>query len=249
MAIKSILVTGANRGLGLEFIKQLTEVSTPPKFIFAACRNPDKAEDLKAIAKNHQNVKLIKIEVGDESSYKSAVAAVTELVGDQGLNVLFNIAGILPNIPFKKVTAEDMRSVYEVNTIGPLMITQSFYPLLKAAAAANPDLGISCSRAAVLNMTSGLGTIGNNTSGGFYPYRPSKAALNMVTKSMSVDFKLDSILAVSIDPGWVSTDMGGKNAKTTPTQCVSGIREAMEKMGQKENGMIVSWRGHTITEF
>merc|ERR1712172_377374 len=94
MAIKSILITGANRGIGFEFVKQFTEVESPPQFIFAACRNPENANALKEIAQKHKNVKIIKIDVGDESSYKSAVQTVTDFVGDQGLNVLLNNAGI-----------------------------------------------------------------------------------------------------------------------------------------------------------
>lgn len=243
MPIKSILITGANRGLGFEFVRQLVEAKPAPEFVFAGCRNPDSAKELQKIAKEHPNVKIVKIEIGNEASYQTAVQEVTKEVGDQGLNVLFNVAGILNQYKFDNVTAEAMIKEYEVDCIGPLMLSKAFYPLLKKAASLSKEEGLSCSRAAVLNMTSGLGCIGNNDSGGMYTYRPAKAALNMVTKCMSIDFKSDNILAVSMAPGWVATDMGGANATLTPSQSVGGLLDTMAKLTEKENGSVMSYKG------
>ncbi|XP_072024633.1 C-signal-like [Amphiura filiformis] len=246
MQIASILITGANRGIGYELVRQLAAANPSPDFIYAGCRNPDGADKLKELAQKHPNVKILKIAIGDESSYQTAVQQVSQDIGDRGLNVLFNNAGILTNRKFHEVTAEEMRKDYEVDTIGPLMLTKAFYPLLKKAADSSQVKGLSCTRAAVLNMTSGLGLINSNTSGGFYPYRPAKIALNMITKSMSIDFKSDGIMAVIIDPGWVSTDMGGKNASATPSQCVDGILSVMAKLGEEENGKVKKWNGQTM---
>ncbi|XP_072024634.1 C-signal-like [Amphiura filiformis] len=244
MEIASILITGANRGLGYELVSQFAAAKPSPDFIYAGCRNPDGADKLKELAQKHPNVKIIKIAIGDESSYQTAVQQVTQDVGDRGLTVLFNNAGILTYRSFEKVTAEEMRKEYEVDVIGPLMLTKAFYPLLKKAADNSKDKGLSCTRAAVLNMTSGIGLISDNTSGNIYPYRAAKVALNMITKSMSIDFKSDGIMAVSINPGWVQTDLGGANATLTPTECIEGIRNnVMAKMGEKENGRVVKYTG------
>ncbi|XP_072024640.1 C-signal-like [Amphiura filiformis] len=247
MQIASILITGANRGIGYELVSQFAAANPSPDFIYAGCRNPDGADKLKELAQKHPNVNILKIAIGDGSSYQTAVQQVTQDVGDRGLTVLFNNAGILTNRSFEKVTAEEMREDYEINCIGPLMVTKAFYPLLKKAADTSQVKGFSSTRAAVLNMNSGLGLISDNTSGGYYPYRPARAALNMITKSMSIDFKSDGIMAVSIVPGWVATDMGGPKARLTPTQCVDGIRNnVMAKMGEEQNGKVIKWSGEIV---
>ena len=95
-------------------------------------------------------------------------------------------------------------------------------------------------------MTSLLGSIADNQQGGFYPYRCSKAALNAATKSMSIDFKDDGILATCIHPGWVKTDMGGPNAVLDVDTCVSGILKVMKSLGAKDNGNFIRWDGEPM---
>ena len=136
------------------------------------------------------------------------------IVQEHGLNVLVNNAGI--NIrKFKgleNVTVDDMTASFATNTIGPLMLTQSLLPLLKRAASRTSSKPLGWERAAVINMSSNLGSISANDIGSFYPYRCSKTALNAVTKSLSIDLLKDGIIACSVHQGWVYTDMGGSKA-------------------------------------
>ncbi|XP_028163384.1 uncharacterized protein LOC114354962 [Ostrinia furnacalis] len=122
-------------------------------------------------------------------------------------------------------------------------IFQSLLPLLKQAAEANSDKPLGATRAAVINMSSVLGSIAQNDQGGFYPYRCSKAALNAATKSMSIDLKKEAILVASMHPGWVKTDMGGKNAPLDVDSAVSGIFATIEKLGEADTGKFVQYDG------
>ncbi|KAJ8043693.1 hypothetical protein HOLleu_10898 [Holothuria leucospilota] len=245
--MSSILITGANRGIGLEFVRQLAESQNGKwKHIFAACRNPDKAEDVKQIAVNHPPVKLVELDVTNDASIEAAVKQVSSVVGENGLNVVINNAGIAGNrelFPLDKVTREMLHQVFDVNSAGALMVTQKFLPLLKQGAATSKVSGFSLYRGGIFNLTSGFGSIADNTSGGRYAYRISKAALNMMTKSFSVDLKADNILAIALVPGWVQTDMGGSNGRLTVENSVSMLLKVMESAGENENGKIVDYKG------
>jgi len=246
--IRNIFITGASRGLGLEFVKQFSELPQPPKLIFATCRNPDNATDLKELAAKNTNIQIHKLDVLDYSSYPAIVKWVEEkLVPGEGLNVLINNAAIASwehgKLP---VPREEMLSELETNAVSPLMLTQAFLPLLKKAAEAEGDSEMSCSRAAIINISSRMGSIQENTSGGSYPYRASKAALNMITKSLSLDLKPQGILAVVLHPGWVLTDMGGKNALINTTTSVEGMLKVMQGLNDDSSGAFISFKGEAI---
>ncbi|KAJ8043692.1 hypothetical protein HOLleu_10897 [Holothuria leucospilota] len=240
----SLLITGANRGIGLEFVRQLAESKEGKwKHIFAACRNPAKAESLQKLAAIHPHVTPITLDVTDDATIEAAVKEVSSVVKENGLNVLINNAGIIALEPLEKVNREMLHEYFNVNTAGPLIIVQKFLPLLKQGAATSKVSGLSFYRGSIFNMTSGMGSISDNTSGKMYAYRASKAALNMVSRSLSVDLKADNILAISLAPGWVQTDMGGKNATLKVEDCVSMLLKEMETAGENENGKVVNFRG------
>ncbi|KAH3819618.1 hypothetical protein DPMN_121357 [Dreissena polymorpha] len=150
-----------------------------------------------------------------------------------------------------------MAKVYEINAIGPLMVVKSFLPLLKQAASVDPAAPLSCNRAAIINISTSLASISGNTSigfhgitSGFYGYRASKAALNMITTNMSLDLKNDGILATAIHPGWVKTDMGGPNALIDTVTSVTRVMAVMGKLQGEEgtgkfyngdNGELLGW--------
>ncbi|GBM32568.1 C-factor [Araneus ventricosus] len=246
MRIPSVLITGANRGIGLEFVKQFLNLPSPPNIIFATCRNPDKADDLQNLAKSNPNVKILPLDVKDESSFPKIRQQLEQEVGETGLNLLINNAGIAIWKDLNNVTKEDMMENFQVNTVSPLLLTKELLPLLKTAAAKVGGDSLSCARAAVVNITSKMGSIDDNTSGGFYPYRTSKTALNMVTKSLSVDLKPDGILAFVLHPGWVQTDMGGKNALITTTTSVSGMLNTIQQANEKHCGLMLNYDGKPI---
>ncbi|XP_054721278.1 C-factor-like [Uloborus diversus] len=246
MSITSVLITGANRGLGLEFVRQFLALPKPPVHIFASCRNTDKATELQAIAKKNSNVKVIKLDVKDVESFSSLRQQLELDLGDKGLNLLLNNAGILFRDSLEEVTKETMMENFEVNVVSPLLLTKELLPLLKTAASKSNEKKLSCSRAAVVNITSKMGSLDDNTSGGCYPYRTSKTALNMVSKSLSVDLKPHGILTFVIHPGWVLTDMGGKNALITPETSVGGMIDVIVNAKDDHCGNFFNYDGKKI---
>lgn len=132
---------------------------------------------------------------------------------DEGLNVLFNSAGISPRSSFlglKALKTSELMEVYSVNVVAPLMMSKAFIPLLKKASDVNKSAPLGVQRAVIVNMSSILGSVASNKEGSLYHYRVTKSGLNNATKSLSIDLKNDGIMAVNMHPGWVKTDMGGR---------------------------------------
>ncbi|XP_053904951.1 uncharacterized protein LOC128848805 isoform X2 [Malaclemys terrapin pileata] len=182
--VRSVLVTGANRGIGLELVKQFLEKSNPPEWVFATCRDPEgeRAQQLKNLVSRHPNLVIIALEATDPASIKAAAARVEEHLKDSGLNLLINNAGIARLNTLESETPEDMSLVYATNVTGPLLVSQAFLPLLKKAAQGSNQKGLSCSKAAIVNMSSEAGSIQNVFIwhvGQAISYRCSKAPLTV----------------------------------------------------------------------
>nr|XP_054767331.1 C-factor-like [Lytechinus pictus] len=234
--MRTILVTGANRGIGLEFVRQLARREPTPAFIFATCRSPDNAHDLQAVADTHTNVKVLKIDMQNESTYGPVVEAVSSLVGESGLNILINNAGVYSRDGYEKVSREMLKESFDINVIGPMRLTQAFLPLLKQGAESSKVESFGVDRGAIINISSGFGSIASNNSGGHAGYRESKAALNMFTKGLSLDLKSEKILVLSQCPGWVSTRMGGPHASRTPENSVSDMLKIFAMYSEEHTG-------------
>ncbi|KAL0129269.1 hypothetical protein PUN28_004162 [Cardiocondyla obscurior] len=246
--MKSILVTGCNRGLGLGLVRHLVDSPTPPDTIFATCRNMAKATELRALAEKSPIVQIIEIDLTDTDSYSKIVDTVSKRVNGAGLNVLFNNAGTASKFTrLGLVKKEQIVDAFLVNTVAPIMLTKALVPLLKTAAKNSEEkTGLSVRRAAVINMTSILGSIAENTDGGFYPYRCSKTALNAATKSMSVELRADGILVACLHPGWVRTDMGGSNAPLDVDTSVSSMLSTLNSLTEKQTGCFVQYDGKIL---
>ncbi|XP_063169280.1 uncharacterized protein LOC134504152 [Candoia aspera] len=251
---RSVLVTGSNRGIGLELVKQLVGKSNPPEWIFATCRDPEgpRAKDLKNLAAQHQpRVQIIQLDVSDPSSIKAAAAMITECLNGAGLNLLVNNAGVVKESNLESETPEQMLEVYNTNVIGPTMMSQVFLPLLKKASQECTLKGMSCSKAAIVNMSSDCGSIANVLAwdiGQIPSYRCSKAALNMLTRCQSLQYAEDKILCIALHPGWLQTDMGNA-AIMAPTTVEDGVQEILKRLAQlseKETGTFVNWDGKTL---
>ncbi|GBP63589.1 C-factor [Eumeta japonica] len=239
--MKSVLITGANRGLGLGMVKYLINQNKAEK-IFATCRN--ESQELQAIAAQNKNLHILRLDVKNTEFFDEAVSKISEVVGDDGLNVLINNAGVATKYTkLGLVKTEQMIDNLMVNTVAPIMLTKSLLPLLKQASVKNDEKPMSTERAAVINMSSILGSIAQNDQGGFYPYRCSKAALNAATKSMSIDLEKDKILVASMHPGWVRTDMGGQNAPLDIESSIRGIFDTLAKLGEKDTGKFYQYDG------
>ncbi len=220
----TVLVTGANRGLGLEFARQYAAAGWT---VVATARKPESASELNALG-----VRVMQLDVADEASIDKLAA---ELKG-VAIDLLINNAGIFPRSgSLAEVDFEDVAQTYEVNTIGPMRVTRALLPNLRSG-----------EMKTVVSITSGLGSIADNTGGRFYGYRESKAALNMFTRSLAAEFRDEGFTCVVISPGWVQTDMGGPNANLTPEQSITGMRAVIAKLTPADTGTYWNFNGETI---
>jgi NAD(P)-dependent dehydrogenase (short-subunit alcohol dehydrogenase family) len=207
----TVLITGANRGIGLEFARQY---SADGWDVIATARDPGSADEL-----NQLKVRVEQLELRD----LAAVAAFGDRV-DGPLDLLIANAGTMT--PEEARTAEDGRGWAEmltINSIAPYLLARS---CLDAVAKAKGKL---------IAITSGMGSIGES-SGGYVPYRSSKAALNMAWHSLAIETKRLGVVAVVLDPGWVKTRMGGRSAPTPPEHSVADMRKLIDRLTPDESG-------------
>jgi NAD(P)-dependent dehydrogenase (short-subunit alcohol dehydrogenase family) len=226
--VTAVLITGANRGLGLEFVRQYANAGWQ---VFAACRNPGKANALRGqTPKPGGKVTIIAMDVTD----REGIRKVASQLNDTGIDVLINNAGIggSHGQTTGNVEYENFARVLDVNTLGPLRVIEAF-----------TDHIARSKKKLIVTITSGMGSLADNTSGGSIAYRSSKAAVNMVMRSVAADLASRGITAVVVNPGWVRTDMGGRGAPLTPQESVSGIRQLIEKLGPKDSGKFFNHDG------
>ncbi|EDO30809.1 predicted protein [Nematostella vectensis] len=246
----NIFITGCNRGLGLEFVKQFLRSKNPPEHLIATCRSlaGESASELKKLAAENQNLHLLELEVTDFQAIQRCAEQTREIVQDKGLHILMNNAGIIDRAGLLDVTEEQMIRVFKANTVAPLQIVQAFLPLLKQGGktASFQDQAPKFPKALIVQMSSKIASIQDNGSGGRYPYRASKSALNIISKSMSVDLKGDGISVVMLHPGWVQTDMGGPNALTATEESVAGMMSVLANFDESKNGMFIDFRGNIV---
>ncbi|XP_010210441.1 PREDICTED: uncharacterized oxidoreductase C663.09c-like, partial [Tinamus guttatus] len=176
---QSVLVTGSNRGIGLELVRQLAVSPRPPRHIFATCRQPNglSGKALRELAAQHPCIKLVQLDIVSLPSVRGAVQAVTSHLKGQGLNLLINNAGISSCATLRTVGSQEMLAAFATNVIGPLQVTQEFLPLLEKAAKVPGKEGLSCSRAAIINVSTKVSSIGlclGMREAPMYPYRASK---------------------------------------------------------------------------
>ncbi|KAL8194843.1 UNVERIFIED_CONTAM: hypothetical protein K2H54_037007 [Gekko kuhli] len=242
-SVHSVLVTGSSRGLGLSLVKRFLGLPTPPQWVFATCRTTDEAKckDLNEMKSQHQNLVVLQLDVTNLESISKAAERVQEYVRESGLTLLVNNAALRLNGDLETETAEQMAATYATNTIGP---HQVFLPLLKTAAQRSPLQGLSCSKAAVVNISS----TGGSTELMFLwekmqrvGYRCSKAALNMLTKCQSRVYQDYGVLCLCIHPGWVKTDT--TEADLTEEESTRGIVHVLATLSEKHNGTFVDWKG------
>ncbi|XP_018428098.1 PREDICTED: uncharacterized protein LOC108800614 [Nanorana parkeri] len=254
MAPQRILITGCNRGIGLELVRQLLQQPSPPKQIFATCRDPSPTspqnKELNDLAAKNPSVVVIKLEATKSKSIQEAKNEVEKHLNGAGLNVLINNAGIMHTSTLESADSDDFLNIYNTNVVGPLLITKTFLPLLKKAAEENPGKPLGCDKCALINVSTLLGSI-EKTPETFVPfqflsYRCSKAALNMLTRCQSVAYQKDGILCTALHPGWVQTDLGGPHAPLSVDQSVKGIIKVLDNLSEKHSGILVDWEGNVI---
>lgn len=198
---------------------------------------------------NKDKLKIIQMDVKEFDKYPEVVKQVEDVVKDQGLNVIFNSAGISPRSSFlgiKALKSNELMDVYAVNCVAPLMLTKAFVPLLRKASKNNKDEPLGISRAVIINMSSVLGSIASNVEGSLYHYRVTKSGLNAATKSLSIDLKNDGIMALSLHPGWVKTDMGGEKAPLKVEESCGQMVKTIFNITPSHNGAFIQYDGKAL---
>ncbi len=216
------LVTGASRGIGLELVRQL---AARGEAVHAAVRDPDSTA-LRAVA----GVTLHRLDVNDDAS----VASLARELADTPLDLVINNAGVYGGSQqsLRGVDYADAAKTYETNALGPLRVSLALLPNLRRGAGKR-----------LAHITSGMGSIADNTSGGFYSYRMAKAALNMMSRSLAVDLRGDKIISVVVNPGWVQTDMGGPGAPTPVAESARGILRVIDEATLVDSGEFLDYKG------
>jgi NAD(P)-dependent dehydrogenase (short-subunit alcohol dehydrogenase family) len=224
----AVLITGANRGLGFEFASQYAADGWR---VFAACRDPTAASELQRLAQNSRNMlSIVALDVTDGESVRTAARQHE----DVAIDVLINSAGIAgaSGQTTGNVDYDSWTHVFDVNTMGPLRVIESF---IDHIARSEGRL--------VVTITSGMGSLADNTTGGFIPYRSSKAAVNMVMRSAAIDLAPRRINCVLVNPGWVRTDIGGPKAPLLPQESVTAMRRLINTLGPKHSGKFYNYDG------
>jgi len=216
----TILVTGANRGIGLELCRQLV---VSGEQVIAVCRR--RSKELDAVG--------VSVATGiDVSSDKDVKDLARRLKGVR-LDTVINNAGILESVQLEALDMKSMRNQFEINALGPLRITQALLPNLRSSAK-------------VAIITSRMGSIADNTSGGSYGYRMSKAAVNMAGKSLSLDLHPKGIAVALIHPGYVKTDMTGFSGMIEASEAAAGILDRIRELDLNNTGTFWHMNGETL---
>ncbi|MBL6745028.1 MAG: SDR family oxidoreductase [Pseudomonadales bacterium] len=226
----TVLITGTNRGLGLEFVKHFLGRSDT---VIATCRDSSSATELQALAANNENLSLKNLDVSDE---QSMAAFATELK-DTPIDVFINNAGVYGprDANFGNVGSSEWEQVIRVNAIAPMLLTQLIIGSLRQG-----------TEKKLVYVTSKMGSIDDNKGGGSYIYRSSKTALNSVVKSLSVDLACEGFSVAVVHPGWVRTDMGGPNGLIDVQTSVSGMLAVIDGLSPDNAGDFFNYDGSLI---
>lgn len=219
------LITGGNRGLGLEFARQLSKREGVT--LIATARDVAKATDLARLV--HE---MIPLDLQDEESIRE----LGKRLGDRPIDVLINNAGVSSDQKtVASLTQAELRRVFDVNAFGPMLVTRHLLAGLRAG-----------TRKTVFNITSVLGSIAGNSGGSSYAYRASKAALNMLTVSLANELRGEGFTCVVVHPGWVQTDMGGPSAPLTVEQSVTAMLKLLDGLKPADTGRYFNHDGASI---
>jgi NAD(P)-dependent dehydrogenase (short-subunit alcohol dehydrogenase family) len=222
--MKKAIVTGASRGIGLEFTRQLLEQGYQ---VLGISRFPTESEGLLALnGKWKDNLRTLAADLEDPDSYRLVAEKILDW---PHLNLLLNNAGVY----FDEESSDALQRSFQINAIAPFMLFKALRSKLKAALGPH-----------VINVSSQMGSIADNHSGGSHAYRASKAALNMFMKGVSIEEPW--LTTVSVHPGWVKTSMGGDNAPTSIEDSVTGLMRVLQGLRSEDSGRFINYRGENL---
>ncbi|MCP3981704.1 MAG: SDR family oxidoreductase [bacterium] len=227
-----VLVTGAGRGIGLEMCRLLLDEGDT---VVACPRRPD-SRDLALLAKNNVGrLHLVPMDVGDDASVSAAADEIATHV--RRIDALFNNAGVYPKDSggVESLDHTDLMRAFDINTLGPLRVVGRLLPLLKRG-----------SEKRLIQITSLMGSIADNTSGGSYAYRMSKTALNMAVRNLAHELGPAGFICLTVHPGWVQTRMGGSHAPLDMTEATREILRIGFETTAADNGSFKGPGGKTL---
>lgn len=226
----TVLITGTNRGIGLEFVKQYLGRGDT---VLATCRDVASASGLQELAEGNDKLTLLSLDVNSDES-RAAFAAE---IANTAIDVFINNAGIYGprDASFGNVSAENWEEVMYVNAIAPMLLTQEIIGSLRQGADKK-----------LVYITSKMGSIDDNSGGGSYIYRSSKTALNSVVRSISVDLNSEGFSVAVVHPGWVRTDMGGPNGLIDTQTSVNGMVGVIDNLSLSNTGQFFNYDGNPI---
>jgi NAD(P)-dependent dehydrogenase (short-subunit alcohol dehydrogenase family) len=226
----TVLITGANRGIGLELARQYAGDGAE---VIACCRDPAAASALNELAASSDGrVRVMPLDVADEGS----IAALQRALGDQPIDILVNNAGVMgPRAQSAdRIDADGWLATLKVNALAPMLVAQALRDNLRRGHDKK-----------LVAITSGMGSTAQ-AGGGAYAYRASKAALNNGMRGLSRDWAGDGVVVAILHPGWVRTDMGGKNAAVAPEDSARGLRRRIAELDTASSGAFQDYRGEAI---
>lgn len=209
-----IVITGANRGIGLALARLFAERGDE---VHGTAREPAKASELASIPG-------VRVHALDVKSDASCEALARELAPLGGIDVLINNAGVGHWESLQDFDARIALDLFDTNAVGVVRVTRALLPLLEKA------------RGKVFHMSSGMGSIGDNGSGGAYAYRMSKAAMNMAGRTLAMDLRPRGVASIVFEPGWVKTDMGGRGATITADESARQLAAIVDARGLESTG-------------
>ena len=265
---RTALVTGANRGIGLEFVRQLLARGDQ---VVATCRHPGKAAALNSLAGEHPGrLHVLPLDVADAKSRARLAHELPLVLGEREdgtpgtLDLLVNNAGVLHSGErFGHVEQAMLEDSLRINAIGPFLLAQALAHLLTDVADATggainslpdtrsvdrlpPTLDAAPSRTVIANISSQLGSIANTTRFGTASYDISKAAQNMGSVLLARALADRGIVVLALHPGWVQTEMGGAQAQVAPADAVTGLLRVIDAATQAQSGSFIDWRGEPL---
>ncbi|MCK9294469.1 MAG: SDR family oxidoreductase [Desulfobulbaceae bacterium] len=228
---ETILITGANRGIGLELARIFERQGWE---VIACCRRPAQASDLQAIeAGSGGGLTIRQLDVTSDEEIRQLAVSLR----GRPIAILFNNAGILgpEEQDFGNLAEEEWLGVFRVNTIGPYKMVLAFL-----------DNVLLSHRRVIATLGSAMGSISENSSGGYYIYRSAKAAVHMIMKNLSIDLRQKGVTAVAMHPGWVRTRLGGPQAPLGPAESAAGLFEVLTSLTPEKNGALLDYQGREL---
>ena len=224
--MKTVLITGANRGLGLEFCHQYAQAGWQ---VIACCRQPEKAKALSQLANQYTTLRIVSLDIQDHQQCDALAVELQQVT----IDVLVSNAGVYGDRhAFGKLDYQDWRDTLETNVLSAMKLAEAFAPHLA-----------SSKQGLFVAISSLMGSMADNGSGDSYLYRSSKAALNAVMKSLSFDFSRQGTGVLIFHPGWVRTDMGGPNGLIDADESVRGMRQCIEQFKLSQTGSFIKYDG------